>query len=80
MKELVELGGSSLLKSVGSIYSLVSEVYPDYDWLPWQFGIVPENFWNDMKNQRKFMDWASEELKIKEKTDWYKLTQGVTLP
>jgi hypothetical protein len=31
-----------------------------------------------MENQRKFMNWAAEQLGIKEPSDWYKTTVKVT--
>jgi hypothetical protein len=55
-------------------------MYPDRDWLPWKFDDRPLNFWDDVKKQRKFMDWAAVQLNIKEMSDWYKVTQKVTLP
>jgi hypothetical protein len=27
--------------------------------------------WKDVKNQRNFMNWAAEQLNIKEPSDWY---------
>jgi hypothetical protein len=77
---LSDIGGNKLLNSKKSLSQLLSEVYPDYDWLPWKFGRCPQEYWDDMKNQRKFMDWAATELNIKEMSDWYKITLKVTLP
>jgi hypothetical protein len=59
---------------------LVTTMYPDHDWLPWKFARCPDGYWNDMKNQKQFMDWASKELKIHEMNDWYKVSYKVTLP
>ena len=75
-KEYTKLGGLSLLvlKYSASPYKLLSAIYPDYDWLPWKFPKSLKNFWTDVKNQRKFMDWAAKELKIKEMDDWYNVT------
>jgi hypothetical protein len=70
------LGGKSLLHS-GSLSNILSEVYPDYGWLPWQFSRCPATYWDDIKNQRKFLDWASKELKLKEPSDWYNVTVTV---
>ena len=36
-----------------------------------------DKFWNDNKNQRKFMDWAGKQLNIKDMSDWYKVTTQV---
>jgi hypothetical protein len=72
-KQLVKI---ELLDS-RSLVELLSDAYPDFGWLPWRFAHCPHNYWDDMKNRRKFMDWAAKELKIKEKSDWYKVTQKV---
>jgi hypothetical protein len=78
LQDFKDIGGFGLLhKYKGSPSLLLSTVFPDYDWLPWKFSAVPHNFWNDEKNQRKFMDWAAKQLNIKEIQDWYKLNQKV---
>ena len=78
MKDLLELGGSSLLNmNESSLSKLLSVVYPEYNWLTWKFSVSPHNFWSDVKNQRKFMDWAGRELKIKEMSDWYNVSNKV---
>ena len=56
---------------------MLSQVYPDYEWLPWKFDTVPRNFWLDVNNQRKFLEWAGKELKIKDMSDWYNVTWAV---
>jgi hypothetical protein len=80
-KELHSLGGGSFLNSKynGSPSQLLAEIYPDYNWLPWKFGKCPQKFWDDTKNQRKFMDWAAQELNIKEMTDWHKISYQVKI-
>jgi hypothetical protein len=73
-KDIVGIGGRALL----SIYNdspplLITSVFPEYNLLPWKFATIPRNFWSNVANQRKFFDWASEQLGIKEHTDWYKI-------
>jgi hypothetical protein len=46
-------------------------MYPYYNWLPWKFPEFPVEYWDDLKNQRKFMDWAARQLNI---DDWYKVS------
>jgi hypothetical protein len=46
--------------------------------LPWRFSRIPNGYWDDLKNQRKFMDWAGEQLNIKDKSDWYKILVQVS--
>jgi hypothetical protein len=56
---------------------LVTTAYPDYDWLPWKFAKIPAKYWDDIENQRRFMDHLAKELNIKEFSDWYQVTQKV---
>jgi hypothetical protein len=75
VKEFSDIGGGGLLHLYNNSPShLLSKLYPDYDWLPWKFTVCPHNFWDNESNQRKFMDWASNELKIKAMSDWYSVT------
>src|SRR5689334_11130136 len=53
------------------------EAYPEYEWLPWKFDQCPDGFWNDIKNVRKYMDWAGKELGVKEMSDWYNISRLV---
>ena len=61
----------------GSPIRLLAEVYPEYNWLPWRYAKCPENYFDDLKNQRKFLEWVAFELKIKEINDWYKVSYKV---
>ena len=73
------MGGAGLLAHYynNSTFLFISTVFSDYEWLPWRFHHTPQGYWSDMKNQRKFMDWAANELKIKDMSDWYKITAQV---
>jgi hypothetical protein len=61
----------------GSPSQLLSTLFPDYEWLPWKFDKCPANYWDDVNNQRKFMEWAAKELNIKEMSDWYNINYEV---
>jgi hypothetical protein len=52
-------------------------VYPDYDWLPWKFDVCPRNYWENINHTRKFMNWAAQQLNVKEMKDWYKVSHNV---
>jgi hypothetical protein len=79
--DIIKMGGSYLLltKFGNSPSLLLSTVYPEYDWLPWKFYKGPKNFWTDLKNQRKFLDWAGKQLNVKDFSDWYSVTHKVFL-
>jgi hypothetical protein len=75
------MGGNTLIHQYnGSLSVLLAENYPEYEWLPWKFEKCPRNYWEDLKNQRKFADWAGKQLNIKEMSDWYNVKNKVTLP
>jgi hypothetical protein len=80
-EQFLEIGGNTILNkfNYSSIF-LFSTIYPDYNWLPWKFSMSTLNYWGDVKNQRTFMDWAAKELNVKEMSDWYKISNKVTLP
>ena len=73
-------GGGVLLQKYGfTLSALLAAVYPEYEWLPWRFMHTPKNFWNDVNNQKKFVDWAGKQLQIKELSDWYSKSNKVKI-
>jgi hypothetical protein len=54
-------------------------MYPEKEWLPWKFVSCPLEYWNDVNNQTKFVEWAAKQLKIKEMSDWYNVTLKVVI-
>jgi hypothetical protein len=75
---LNKIGGEGLLKYNDTLYTLLSRVYPEFEWLPWKFGNCPPSFWKDLKNQRNFMEWVGKQLNVNEMEDWYKVTHKVS--
>jgi hypothetical protein len=55
---------------------LLHTLYPEYNWLPWKFSHIPKNFWTDNKNKKQFLDWAGNQLGIKDYSDWYKVVSA----
>ena len=76
-KQIANLGGSYLLarKYKGSPLLLLSSIYPNYNWLPWRFNKVPSGYWNEVKEHRKFLDWVGEQMGLRNKSDWYNVTE-----
>ena len=72
------IGSSTFDKDFNSSpIQFLTSVYPDFNWLPWKFERCPRNFWDDISNQLKFIHWAANDLKIKEMSDWYNITNEV---
>ena len=77
-KDFSAVGGSSLLQANGnSLLKILSSIYPEFEWLPWRFYNCPQSYWNDPLNQKTFLKWAANQLKIKEMSDWYKVSPTV---
>jgi hypothetical protein len=50
---------------------LLQSVYPEYDWHPFLFDCVPRGFWDDIANQRRFLEWIAWKLNIERPEGWY---------
>ena len=57
--------------------NLIKSAYPNYNWLPWKFKYIPQDFWNDKNNTNEYVDWLSKKLNIKSMEDWYKYSTRV---
>ena len=56
---------------------LIMNVFPEYNWLPWKFSVVPLGYWNNKDNQLKYMNWLAIQLNINIIEDWYNVTNKV---
>lgn len=57
-EDIIKHGGVGLLKIYsGSLTKLLASIFPSVDWKLWQFNKVPNGFWNELVNQKKFVDW-----------------------
>jgi len=55
--------GRPLLSLYGdSPQRLLASLYPNSNFLPWEFSKVPNNFWIEEKNQRWYLSWLGREL------------------
>ncbi len=42
-------------------------------WQIWKFEQIPKEYWEQLNNQKLFMDWLGEELGHRTKSDWFNL-------
>ena len=49
-------------------------MYPDYEWLHWEFTTVGNGYWDTRENQLYNMNWLGDKLGIICTDDWYKVT------
>jgi hypothetical protein len=60
--------GTTLLKNYNySLYDILSTAYKDKTWYPWQF--------RAQSDPKTFLDWAAQQLDLKDLTGWYNVTQ-----
>jgi hypothetical protein len=78
-KDLTDLGSLLTIKYNKSIVHFLSTFYPEQEWLPWKFEKIPYLYWDDILNQRKFMEWAAKQLNVKDLDDWCKVPVKVSI-
>ena len=77
-KDFVNNNGKSLLAIYNhSHIKLITSLFPDYNWLPWKFKNIPNGYWKDLNNQRKFLEQVAIEVGIKNLDDWYNVSLQV---
>eukprot|EP01127_Copromyxa_protea_P021077 TRINITY_DN7155_c0_g1_i1.p1 TRINITY_DN7155_c0_g1~~TRINITY_DN7155_c0_g1_i1.p1 ORF type:complete len:593 (-),score=123.15 TRINITY_DN7155_c0_g1_i1:168-1946(-) len=64
----------ALAEHKGSVYALLCKVYPEYEWIPWKFHRVPQNFWQDQQNHVKYFNHMAIEKNLTSLNDWYKIS------
>lgn len=72
------MGGANLLAKYENSFSLlISSIYREWEWLPWKFGVLPKSYWDDLDNQKRYLDWAAKELGITDYNGWFKMPREV---
>jgi hypothetical protein len=75
----VDIGGLALLNRYNySFMRLLSHLFPEHEWSREKFDKTNENYLDDLKNQRKFVEWAAIQLGILEMSDWNRVSYKVT--
>lgn len=54
----------------------VIENFPEHDWKEWLFPQVPNGFWEDPVNRRRYMNWLGGQLGFTRPEHWYAITQA----
>lgn len=70
--------GTRLLRGYnGSMFRLLSGVYTEYPWLPFEFPAPKMQYWLDPSNWKLFLNAVGKQLNVKELSDWYKIKAEV---
>lgn len=72
-KEVKSTNGVAMLCQFynGSLLEALECVYSEFEWTPMNFYHVPNNHWEEKKNQRQMLDWIGEQLNVQLQEDWY---------
>lgn len=61
-------------KYQGSLCKTLQSIMPEIEWQPWRFRENVRGFWQQLDNQRLFMDYISKELNIIDQRDWKRVS------
>jgi len=56
---------------------IVKEYIPNYPWKEWLFNQVPNNFWADRNNHKRYINWLTKELGYRKHEDWYDISANI---
>jgi hypothetical protein len=48
----------------------LSAIYPNHTWLGWKFKRIPTSFWKSTDNQKRFLEWFSQQDDIGDPNTW----------
>lgn len=76
-EELKKYGGAGMLAyHNGSVQKAVIECYKEeYEMEEWMWKSMTKNFWQSIKNQRRWAEWFAREMKMKSMDEWYEMRQ-----
>jgi hypothetical protein len=63
--------GFYLLEKYSNPINALYTLYPEYPWPLWTLENVPHNYWSEISNHKKFMDWMGAQLGITSHEQWY---------
>ena len=77
-RHFADNGGAPLFDQhyQGDVANATREIFPDREWLPWEFRQVPVGFWSDAKNCRAYLNWLGRKLGFNAKSDWYQVKRA----
>lgn len=75
-KTLEDLGYNGLFDRYDkSRLNMLRTVYPEHEWLPWKFKMLPLGTERGPELARRILDYVEVELRFSEPSDWYQVTK-----
>ncbi len=77
-RHFLENHGGGLLATVYQHSPIVAlrDYAPDVDWLPWRMSKVPQGYWRDPRNRKRYLTCLGQTLGFKRNADWYQLSKA----
>lgn len=77
-EHFIENFGGSVFNNIYNCSPIkaVRELYPEHDWKEWLFHRVPDHFWSDIRNFRRYMQWLGDQLGFEDAEDWYAIRKA----
>jgi hypothetical protein len=74
--DFTENGAAGLLHSYCSDSPCIglSIAYPDTEWQPWRFEVMPHGYWNVPEYRMQYAEYLADKLEVMKMDDWYKIS------
>jgi hypothetical protein len=59
-----------------SVAKALMHVYPEHNWLEWNFAQLPKAFWSQPAHQVKFIRWLAADLNLPSLNAWYDIPRA----
>ena len=56
---------------------ILKTIYPEYEWFEWKFDKTTQNYWDNIENQKDYMNWLFNHLEYNKIEDWYNLNANI---
>jgi len=75
VEDVIKFGGETMITAFYGrcIVKALVTLFPEHGWLEWKFRRVPEGFWLENLNRRRYFEWLAEQWNFQSHEDWYRV-------
>jgi len=74
-QSIIKHKGCGLIEYYKSPYGIARFAFPEHEWLPWKFGRVSSQFWDNLENLKRYLEWLSKRLGYINIEDYYRISR-----
>jgi hypothetical protein len=73
LQQIIDKGGGGLVVGYyeGTLFEFLKSVYPENNWIPWNFKKTSGHAWKDIENRKKALIEFEQKLNFAKPEDWY---------